>query len=144
MRGKLILLFVVCLFCLHASAQASAVWISFTGAPGATCDVPAANKTVLCVVNGTDLQVSANGSALVSLKGKDGVNGTNGTNGKDGAVGATGATGAVGPQGAKGDTGATGAQGPSGAVTINNKVCSLKFTGAATADGGVAVSLTCP
>lgn len=131
---------IMCSFLMLAILPAycqSAVWVSFVGAPGPTCDVPATNKTVLCVVNGSDLQVSSNGSPLVSLKGKDGANG------KDGKDGAQGVAGVAGAKGDKGDPGATGAQGPAGTATLNNKVCSMKITGI-NQDGSWAVVLTCP
>lgn len=157
------------LLCLVLSAfgysQTTGSSISFATSGTNTCEAPATGKTVLCGTP-TSVTVSFNGATPVVLPAQgtpgaaatitigtvtagaagtapkvtnsgtssaaifnftipSGANGTNGTNG---------ATGPAGPQ---------GPPGPAGTATLTNANCTLKFTGAATTDGSVAVTINC-
>jgi len=115
------LLLVLAVLCGSAYAQAAGVSISFASPSTSTCQAPAVGSTVLCASK-TDVTISFDGAAFVSVKG---------------AKGDTGATGPAGPAGA---TGATGPAGP--AFKPTNASCTIKVSGASLSDT-IPVLLTC-
>lgn len=136
MRGKLWLA-VAGLMLVGAVAYSQGVSgasLTFVGVSG-SCDTPLAGKTILCLTS-SDIQVSSNGAAYVSMKGAQGPAGPQGLTGP---AGATGPIGPVGPQGVAGPAGVAGAvgpagpQGPPGPATFA-KGCTMKLTGV-NADG---------
>jgi hypothetical protein len=139
--------------------------ISFGTSGTSSCDAPAANKTILCGT-ANSVTVSFNGASPITLpaKGNDGVAATitigtvtsgatgtapkvtNGGTANAAVLNFTIPSGAPGTNGTNGKDGATGAQGPpgpAGTASLTNANCSLKFTGATTTDGSVAVVITC-
>lgn len=141
MRGKIYIVISVLLLIVAVGYSQGVTGVSWSFLGTGTCDTPGAGKTVLCVttVSGVpDAQVSVNGSAMTSLKGKDGTPGKDGTNGKDGAAGVAGVAGVKGD---KGDPGGQGIQGIPGPATFA-KSCSMKFTGAGNPDGSLVVTFS--
>lgn len=161
---KLIALLFLCSLGAYAQTVTGSS-LNFDTTSTSKCKDPTAGQTILCGT-GNSVTISFNGSAAVTLpaKGNDGVAATitigtiaagaagtapkvtnSGTAnaavlnftipvGANGTNGVNGATGAPGPQ---------GPAGPAGTATLVNANCSLKFTGAATTDGSVAVTITC-
>jgi len=133
--------------------------LNFGTSSTSKCMDPTAGQTIVCGTPNA-VTVSFNGATPVTLpaQGTPGAAATitvgtvtAGTAGSTPKVTNSGTSSAavfnftipIGATGPAGPTGATGPAGPAGTTTLSNASCTLKFTGAPTTDGSVAVVINC-
>jgi hypothetical protein len=112
------------------TTQSSVILVDISFPP----PVPAANKYILSIVNGT-IQESDNAQPYHTLVGPKGDKGDPGNQGPIGATGASGPQGQTGAQGPAGATGATGSQGVQGQQGVQGPVGPQGVAGATGATG---------